>query len=183
MKAYQDALTNLFEKIGENPKREGLIKTPRRMSEMYQNFITGHQVSSDELLGEPLSMQNSEGNETILIDHIPFCALCEHHLVPFFGEVHLAYIPNTYLLGLGRIFQYVESISRKLVLQENLSSEIASTLFTKLEPKALIIKMTALHTCSAISQKIPRGTSLTTQSFRGDTTHQTHLLNQVHDLA
>lgn len=182
MKAYQEALSHLFETIGEDPNREGLVKTPERMANMYQQFITGHQISSDELLGPPIPFDATSGLETLLIDHIPFCALCEHHLVPFYGEVHLTYIPNQSILGLGRIYHYVESVSRKLVLQEKLCSEIATTLFDKLMPHALLVKMSALHSCSALSQKIPKGTSLSTQSFRGNKKFQPQLIQQVHDL-
>lgn len=181
MEAFQTALSDLFAKLGENPNREGLKKTPERMIQMYKSFIKENKDSSNQLLGTPLHIDAKADQESILINQIPFCALCEHHLVPFFGNVHIAYVPNRHIIGLGRVFQYIESISRRLVLQENLSAEISLALFSHLQAKALLVKMSGLHTCLTISQKATRGIQLTTHSFRGDKSLQTLLMSQTHE--
>ncbi len=183
MEVFCTALKSIFEQIGEDPKREGLQKTPERMLQMYRSFLTGYKESSDELLGDVIKLDLKDSEESVLIKNIPFYSLCEHHLVPFFGEVHLAYVPHAHTLGLGRIFQYIESASRRLILQENLSAEIATTLFLKLNAKALLLKMTGLHTCLALSKKGSKPTTLTTQSFHGDQAFLNFLTQQTRDFS
>ncbi|MCH9634152.1 MAG: GTP cyclohydrolase 1 [Chlamydiae bacterium] len=181
MQLFNTALRSIFKQIGEDPHRKGLRRTPERMIQMYQSFLTGYQKSVDDLLGHPIELDQHKSQDIIVMRNIPFCSLCEHHLVPFHGEVHVAYLPNLHTLGLGRVFEYVESVSRKLTLQENLSSEIGLALFEKLDAKALIVKIVGWHTCLTLTRKSLRGSSLVTHSFFGTPDLKPQLVSQVHD--
>lgn len=181
MEIFQTALQSLFEDIGEDPNRKGLEKTPFRMTQMYRSFLTGYQEDSEELLGSTILLK-SKAHQIITVPQIPFFSLCEHHLVPFFGQASLVYVPDQSILGVGRILNYVEAISRKLALQENLCEEIAQTLYKKLQAKALLFKMSAFHTCMPLSQKTTQVAKLSSQTYLGDENHYQTLTQEIYGI-
>lgn len=176
MNSLESTLKDLFVRIGEDPERDGLNKTSDRVLKMYESFLTGYQEDPLSLLGQRLEL-HTPTQECIRIDRIPFCALCEHHLVPFFGEASVSFIPESHTLGLSHFFNFFEKASRRLALQENLCGELARIIFQKLEPKALYVEMSALHTCLALSHQNAKHTQLVTECFLGDATYKPQLMN------
>ena len=167
MEKLQKGIKDLLVKVGENPKRIDLIRTPERVQTMLSSFLTGYHTPHFDPLGNPYSIENSHQNDTIVVDNIPFCSLCEHHMVPFFGKMHVSYIPDQHVLGLSRFASFIDYKSRRLQIQENLGADIAQSLFDKLAPKAILVKVVAMHACLAMEGKHQGGSRLITSHFRG----------------
>lgn len=163
----KQAFEQLFKEIGEDPNRLGLQKTPERLAKMYSHFFTAYQKDPSELLGSPLPYK-SNSSSLITLSELSFFSLCEHHLAPFFGKATLVYLPSHHLLGIGAIHRFIETMSRKLTLQEKLCDELSQSLYAYLKPKALMLTMKATHTCSAFSQLHSYPKELCTKSFLGD---------------
>src|SRR5262249_53310442 len=138
----------ILEGIGEDPNREGLRDTPRRVAEMYAELTAGmHEDPSQHVI--PLS--GDKHDEMVIVKDIAIASLCEHHLAPFVGKCHIAYIPkNGNILGVSKLARLAETFARRLQLQERLTSEIANTLFQKLEPLGVMVVIEAEHTCMTL---------------------------------
>lgn len=138
----------ILEGIGEDPQREGLRETPRRVAEMYAELTAGmHEDPSQHVI--PLS--GDKHDEMVIVKDIAIASLCEHHLAPFVGKCHIAYIPkNGNILGVSKLARLAETFARRLQLQERLTSEIANTLFQKLEPLGVMVVIEAEHTCMTL---------------------------------
>ncbi|MBZ7990286.1 MULTISPECIES: GTP cyclohydrolase I FolE [unclassified Campylobacter] len=141
----QDLIKNLLIKIGENPNREGLIKTPERVQKSYEFLCSGYTKNPKEILNEAIF--NTDNNEMVLVKDIDFYSLCEHHLLPFFGKVHIAYIPNGKVVGLSKLPRLVEVYSRRLQIQEQLCEQISLALYEILKPKGVAVTIEAEHLC------------------------------------
>ena len=138
----------ILEGIGEDPKREGLIDTPKRVAEMYAELTAGMREDPAELI-VPLS--GNKHDEMVIVKDISIASICEHHLAPFVGKCHVAYIPkNGRILGLSKLARLAETFARRLQLQERLTSEIANTLFEQLQPLGVMVVMEAEHTCMTL---------------------------------
>ena len=173
-------LTQLLALLDEDPQREELKKTPQRMLTMYRSFIKSKKTSEDWL--DSLHPVDSNEKQIISLNQIPFCSLCEHHLVPFFGTVDFLYLPGKNLIGLSRIMQYIKETSKRLCIQETLSQRIAQTLYNKLKPRALMIYMKAHHTCLDMLGHQGAQAQLTTQNFLGDRSLKTELVQHFNAL-
>ncbi|EAJ9166878.1 GTP cyclohydrolase I, partial [Campylobacter jejuni] len=125
-KKFEDCVKTMLEIIGENPNREGLIKTPNRVFKAYEFLTSGYTQNVKEILNDALF--ESSNNEMVLVRDIEFYSLCEHHLLPFFGRAHVAYIPNKKVVGLSKIPRLVEVFARRLQIQEQLTEQIAQAL-------------------------------------------------------
>jgi len=138
----------ILEGIGEDPSREGLIETPKRVAEMYAELTAGMRENAAEHI-VPLS--GNKHDEMVIVKDIAIASLCEHHLAPFVGKCHIAYIPkNGRILGVSKLARLAEAFARRLQLQERLTSEIANTLFEKLQPLGVMVVIEAEHTCMTL---------------------------------
>jgi GTP cyclohydrolase IA len=144
----QDTIRQLLAELGEDPTRDGLHDTPRRVEKALRFLTSGYDADIDAVLNNALF--NVEYSEMVIVRDIDFYSLCEHHLLPFFGRCHVAYIPNARVLGLSKIPRLVEIFSRRLQVQERLTSQIADTLKEKVDPLGVAVVMEATHLCMAM---------------------------------
>lgn len=141
----ENLIKGLLLEIGENPEREGLLKTPQRVKEMLQYLTQGYRENPKELIHSAIYEQQYD--EMILVKDIEVYSLCEHHLLPFFGKAHVAYIPNGKIVGLSKIPRLVDMFARRLQVQERLTVEIARVMQESLGPKGVAIVIEARHLC------------------------------------
>lgn len=134
--------------IGENPDREGLVSTPRRVAEAWRHFTQGYHQDVGALLSDAVVEDSYEG--TVLVKDIDFYSLCEHHLVPFYGNCHIAYVPGKKIVGLSKIARVVEVFSRRLQVQERMTTQIARALEDYLQPKGVAVLVEARHLCMSM---------------------------------
>ncbi|MEO0151221.1 MAG: GTP cyclohydrolase I FolE [candidate division WOR-3 bacterium] len=145
----EEAIRIILEEIGEDVNRQGLKKTPQRVAKMLLNeLLYGYKMDVDEVINNAIFDENYD--EMVIVKDIDFYSLCEHHLLPFFGVVHIAYIPNGKIIGLSKIPRIVEIYTRRLQVQERLTTEIAQILWEKLNPKGVAVIIEAIHLCTVM---------------------------------
>ena len=135
----------LLEEIGENPKREGLLKTPSRVSKAWQFFSKGYNQDIKKIINDAIFKEDAK--DMVIVRDIEFFSLCEHHLIPFFGRAHVGYIPNGKVIGLSKIPRIIDMFSRRLQVQERLTHQIADALNQVLAPKGVSVVMEGRHMC------------------------------------
>jgi len=175
----QEAIRLLLEAIGEDPTREGLIDTPKRVAQMYEEILSGYDDTPENHLQKTFSVQN---NEVVIEREIPFYSLCEHHLLPFFGHVHIAYIPNGKVAGLSKLARLVEVYARRLQLQEQMTGQIADALMEYLHTDGVIVIAQAEHLCMSMRGVKKPGTQTRTMACRGLFTQDTPSKQTIIDL-
>ena len=136
---------NLIETIGEDPSREGLLKTPKRVAKSWEYFSEGYRTDLDNIINEAIFHEDC--SEMVVVRDIEFFSMCEHHMIPFFGRAHVGYLPNGKVIGLSKIPRIVDMFSRRLQLQERLTSQIANTLEDVLKPIGVAVVMEGRHLC------------------------------------
>ena len=141
----EDAYRHIITTIGEDPKREGLIKTPRRAAEAMLYLTQGYRQDVDEIIGG--SLYQADTDEMIIIKDIELYSLCEHHLLPFIGKCHVAYLPGEYQIGISKIARIVDYYARRLQVQERLTRQIAEILFDRLKAGGVGVVIEAQHLC------------------------------------
>ena len=144
----QDIIRQLLAELGEDPAREGLLDTPKRVESAMRFLTSGYGADVDAVLNNALF--TVDYNEMVIVKDIDFYSLCEHHLLPFFGRCHVAYIPHGRVIGLSKIPRLVEIYSRRLQIQERLTSQIAETLREKVRPMGVAVVMEASHLCMSM---------------------------------
>lgn len=157
------AVREILAAIGEDPSRDGLLQTPRRVAEAYAEFFAGVGVSTDALLAE--SVIPGESGELVVIRDIEFRSICEHHLLPFLGRAHVAYLPDAKVVGLGTIARLVEVIASRPQLQERLTEEIADALETGIQPLGVLVVLDAVQGC--VTSRGPRQVHSSTVTLAG----------------
>jgi GTP cyclohydrolase IA len=166
----QDLIRQLLGELGEDPSREGLSTTPRRVEKAFRFLTSGYEADIDVALNDALF--SVDYTEMVIVKDIDFYSLCEHHLLPFFGRCHVAYIPNGRVVGLSKIPRIVEIFSRRLQVQERLTNQIAATLLEKVKPLGVGVVMEARHLCMSMrgveKQNSVAVTSAMLGSFRSD---------------
>jgi GTP cyclohydrolase IA len=158
------AVREILAAVGENPDREGLLETPARVARMYAEMFSGlaqnPRIHTQKFFSE-------QYDEVVLVRDISFCSMCEHHLLPFMGTAHVAYIPNGKVIGLSKIARVVEVISRRPQVQERMTEEIANLLVDELDAKGVAVVIEASHSCMTIRGVKKPGSSMVTSAMKG----------------
>jgi GTP cyclohydrolase I len=135
----------LLKELGEDPHREGLERTPERVAKAMQYLTSGYAKNVDEILNDALFVE--EYDEMVVVKDIDFFSMCEHHLLPFVGKAHVAYMPHRKIVGLSKIPRLIEMFSRRLQVQERLTTQVANTLNDALQPRGVAVVVEAVHLC------------------------------------
>jgi GTP cyclohydrolase I len=164
--AIQDAVRRILEAIGENPERDGLQRTPERVAEMYAEIFAGIDADPTEVLD---IVFETDHDEMIMVRDIPLQSICEHHLIPFTGKAHVAYIPNTkgQITGLSKVARLVDLLARRPQVQERLTTQIADALEEALEPRGVLVVIEAEHLCMSMRGVRKPGSQTVTSAVRG----------------
>jgi len=177
----QDIIRGLLSAIGEDPSREGLLNTPRRVEKSLQFLTSGYREDVDAMLNNALF--TVDYNEMVIVRDIDFYSLCEHHILPFFGKCHVAYIPNRKVVGLSKIPRLVDIFARPLQVQERLTNQIANTLLEKIDPLGVAVVTEATHLCMAMrgveKQNSVAVTSAMLGAFRTDARTRAEFLDLI----
>jgi len=158
-------INELLIEIGENPNREGLYNTPKRVAEAYEFLLSGYKLDIEKVLNNAIFSEKYD--EMVLVKNIDFYSLCEHHLLPFYGKIHIAYIPNGKIVGLSKIPRIVEVFARRLQVQERMTQQIADTLDKYLEPVGVGVVSEAYHMCMMMRGVEKQNSSATTSAMHG----------------
>jgi GTP cyclohydrolase I len=164
-KEFESLVRRMLEILGEDPNREGLIKTPNRVYRSFLHLTKGYKQDPKEVLNQALF--TSSNNEMVLVKDIELYSLCEHHLLPIIGRVHVAYIPNGKVVGLSKIPRLVEIFARRLQIQEQLTEQIADSLVETLNPKGVGVVVQARHMCMEMRGVEKTHSNTTTSALRG----------------
>jgi GTP cyclohydrolase I len=178
---FEKNIKEILEFIGENPSREGLLQTPSRVAKAWEFFTRGYKEDAGTILNG--SVFKEKYNEMVIVKDIDFFSMCEHHLLPFYGKAHIAYIPNGKIIGLSKIPRIVEVFSRRLQVQERMTQEIADTLYETLEPDGVGVVIEAKHLCMMMrgveKQNSVATTSAMLGSFRDDEKTRSEFLRLI----
>lgn len=145
----QDAVRLILKYAGEDPTREGLLDTPKRVVNAYETLFEGYKKDINKILDKRFLIHTSD-NSIVLLKDIVFSSLCEHHMLPFSGKIDVAYIPDDYIIGVSKIVRLVEVFARRLQVQERMMINIAESLQYHLNPKGVAVKISAVHSCMSM---------------------------------
>jgi len=175
------AVYQTLDAIGEDPNREGLVDTPKRVSKAYQELLSGYRTDPKKLINNALF--DVKYDEMVIVRDIEFYSLCEHHMLPFLGRAHVAYIPTKKVIGLSKIPRIVDMFSRRLQVQERLTQQIAEFINVVLEPEGVGVVVEAMHMCSMIRGVKKHDSRMTTSSmvgaFRDNISTRMEFLNSI----
>lgn len=177
----EKAIRTILREIGENPKRQGLKETPERVARMYEEILSGMKRDPEKILGKVFY---EEYNELVLLKNIPLFSLCEHHLLPFYGEAHIAYLPEgKRVVGISKLARLVDAYAQRLQLQERLTTQIADTIMKVLRPQGTMVIVEAEHMCMLMRGIKKPGAKVVTSAVRGifmrDIRTRTEALNLI----
>jgi len=177
----QELIRRLLVELGEDPSREGLVNTPKRVEKALKFLTGGYDANIDEVLNGALF--TVDYNEMVIVKDIDFYSLCEHHLLPFFGKCHVAYIPTTKVIGLSKIPRLVDVFSRRLQVQERLTNQIANIILDTIQPMGVAVVMEATHLCMSMrgveKQNSFAVTSAMLGTFRSDPRTRSEFLELI----
>ena len=176
LNAVMRSVSDLLCAIGEDPNREGLRSTPERVAKAYQELVSGYTTDPRQLVNNAIF--NIEYDDIVVVNDIRFYSLCEHHMLPFTGQAHVAYIPNRQVIGLSKIPRIVDMFSRRLQVQERLTRQIGEFLDEILAPKGVAVVMTGQHMCSMIRGVKKHDSNLTTSAMFGDFKQNREMRNE-----
>lgn len=175
------AVNHILVGIGEDPSRQGLVKTPDRVARMYSELTAGYTTDPVKLINGAIF--DVDYNELVLVKDIEFHSLCEHHMLPFFGRAHVAYIPDGKVIGLSKIPRIVDMFARRLQVQERMTTEIANFLNEQLNPQGVAVVVEGAHMCAMMRGVKKSQVSMTTNAYLGvyreDSLLRTEFLTQV----
>jgi GTP cyclohydrolase I len=165
LKKIEKGVRMILEGIGEDPERSGLKETPERVARMYEEIFSGLETPTEELLK---AIEGETHDEMVLLKDIPFYSVCEHHMIPFIGRVHVAYIPSGgKIVGLSEIVKAVDVLAKRLQVQERLTTQLADLIMNKLKPKGAMVIVDAEHLCISMRGVKKPGTRTVTSAVRG----------------
>ena len=164
-KELADNIKSVLAEIGENPEREGLLKTPERVAKSMEFFTNGYEKDPASILKSAMFVEDY--SQMVLVKDIELYSLCEHHMLPFFGKVHVAYIPSGHIVGLSKIPRIVDVFARRLQVQERLTDEIKDCLQDTLNPQGVAVVIEAQHLCMQMRGVQKQHSSTTTSAFSG----------------
>jgi GTP cyclohydrolase I len=177
----EDSVRELLAMLGEDPTREGLLRTPHRVAKAWEFLTSGYRQDVKQVLNGAVFTEKY--NEMVIVKDVDFFSLCEHHMLPFYGKAHIAYIPNGKIVGLSKMPRLVEVFSRRLQVQERLTQQIADTLYETLEPDGVAVVIEARHLCMMMrgveKQNSVATTSAMLGSFRDDERTRNEFLNLI----
>ncbi len=170
---YNDEVTNkiasvyvdIISELGENPNREGLLKTPERVAKSLQYLTHGYEIDPEQILKSALFEE--EYSEMVIVKNIEVYSMCEHHMLPFFGKAHIAYIPDGRIVGLSKLPRVVDAFSRRLQVQERLTIEIRDCIQKTLQPKGVAVVIECSHMCMQMRGVQKQNSVTTTSAFTG----------------
>jgi GTP cyclohydrolase I len=181
-KKVEEAVRDILASVGEDPEREGLRDTPERVGRMYDELLSGYRMDPQALVNGALF--DVAYDEMVVVRDIEFASLCEHHLLPFLGHAHVAYIPRGKILGLSKVPRVVEMYARRLQVQERMTREIADFLTEILNPLGVAVVLEAIHLCSMIRGVKKANARMVTSAmcgiFRRDPRTRTEFLEHIH---
>lgn len=161
----QQAVRMILEAVGEDPDREGLLDTPKRVAKMYAEVFEGMRIDEEQYFETVFS---EDHEEMVLVKDIPFYSMCEHHLVPFFGKAHVAYVPRGgRVVGLSKLARAVDMVARRPQLQERITSTVADAIVRKLDPHGVVVVVEAEHMCMTMRGVKKPGSKTVTSAVRG----------------
>lgn len=164
-KAIEDAIRAILEALGENPKRDGLKYTPKRVARMYAELLNGYHIDPQAMINGALF--NIQYDEMVIVRDIEFFSLCEHHMLPFMGRVHVAYLPDGKVIGLSKIPRIVDMYAHRLQVQERMTRQIADFLRDLLHPQGVAVVVEAMHLCSMMRGVKKHNARMTTSAMHG----------------
>ncbi len=164
LQRIENAVREILEAIGEDPNREGLKRTPIRVASMYAELFSGH---AEDPARHLKTFFTERYDEIVILRDIPFHSMCEHHLMPFIGKAHIAYLPDGKVIGVSKLARLIETFSNRLQVQERLTTQVADMLMEHLKPKGVAVVMMAQHTCMTIRGVKKPGSQMITSALRG----------------
>jgi GTP cyclohydrolase I len=174
------AIADILDAVGEDPSREGLEQTPARVARMYQTLFSGVGASLEEAID---AVFEANGSDPVALNHLPFYSMCEHHLLPFFGEARIGYVPRHRIAGVSKLSRVLEVAAAKPQIQERLTAEVADAIFGALEPEIVVVELEAEHLCMSMRGIQKPGTKMLTTAKRGVSTRKEikkTLINLMH---
>ena len=163
--SLQTLVERLLYAVGEDPKREGLLKTPERVEKSLKFLTSGYNIDVEKLVNDALYSENY--NEMVIVKDIDVYSLCEHHMLPFFGKCHVAYLPQGKIIGLSKVPRLIDAYSRRLQVQERLTTEIAQCIQSIVKPAGVAVVIDALHLCMSMRGVAKQNSYTTTSSMLG----------------
>jgi GTP cyclohydrolase IA len=183
--SFEDLVEEILVRLGEDPKREGLVRTPNRVHRAYEFLTKGYKEDPESMLKNALFTVTYD--EMVIVKDIEMFSLCEHHMLPFFGKVHVAYIPNGKVIGLSKLPRLVEIFSRRLQIQERLTTQIAETIQKAIEPQGVGVVIEARHLCMMMRGVEKQHSAAVTSSmlgcFRDEQQTRTEFLSLIRNRA
>jgi GTP cyclohydrolase IA len=183
--SFEDLVRELIVRLGEDPTREGLVRTPDRVRRAYEFLMKGYKEDPEEMLKQALFSVTYD--EMVIVKDVEMFSLCEHHMLPFFGKVHVAYIPKGKVIGLSKIPRLIEIFSRRLQIQERLTTQIAETIQKAIQPQGVGVVIEARHLCMMMRGVEKQHSAAVTSSmlgcFRDEQETRTEFLSLIHNRA
>jgi GTP cyclohydrolase I len=161
----EDLVRQMLARVGENPAREGLLRTPLRVAKAMDFLTSGYDMDAEEVVRDAMFAEDCK--EMVVVRDIEFYSLCEHHMLPFFGRAHVAYLPNGRVVGLSKVARVVDVFARRLQVQERLTTQVADALMAALQPHGVAVVMEASHTCMMMRGVQKQNSSTVTSAMRG----------------